>query len=81
MSSETLHNKEAFYTALVGITLSDPESLLFGWAQADLCPDEESREVAEMLKERAIELGVTEEQFKVARENMEFVNQLLQDSN
>jgi hypothetical protein len=64
-------------TAMLGIVLSDPEALLFGYALATSKGDEDSLEIAKFYKQRAEELGVTEDQFENALDAMKRTDELL----
>jgi len=64
-------------TAMIGMAMSDPEALLFGYALAVSKGDEDSLEISKFFKKQAEGLGVTEDQFKNAVESMKKTDELL----
>ena len=62
---------------MMGMVMSDPEALLFGYAFAVSKGDEDSLEIAKFFKERAKQLGVTEDQFMNAADAMKKTDELL----
>jgi hypothetical protein len=63
--------------AMMGIVMSDPEALLAGYALAVSKGDEDSLEIAEFFKERAKQLGVTEDEFINAADAMKKTDELI----
>ena len=63
--------------AMLGIVLTDPEALLFGYALAASKGDEDSLEIAKFYKKQAEELGVTEDRFISAVDAMKKTDELL----
>jgi hypothetical protein len=64
-------------TAMIGMAMSDPEALLFGYALAVSKGDEDSLEIAEFFKKQAEALGVTEDQFMNAIDAMKKTDERL----
>lgn len=70
----------AVVVAMFGLVLSDPEILLFDYARAVSKGDKDSLETAQFLKQKAEELGVTEERFQEALEAMETTSKILDEA-
>lgn len=62
---------------MMGMVLSDPEALLFGYALAMSKGDEDYLEIAKFYKENAEALGVTDEQFQNAVDAMKNTDEYL----
>jgi hypothetical protein len=64
---------------MMGMVLSDPEALLFGYALAmsKAKSDEDYLEIAKFYKENAEALGVTDEQFQNAVDVMKNTDEYL----
>lgn len=62
---------------MMGIIMSDPEALLAGYAFAVSKGDEDNLEIAKFFKERAKELGVTEDEFINAADAMKKTDELI----
>ena len=73
MSAENRKHTEIL-TAMLGIVLSDPESILFGWSLATV---DNNSELAEFLKEKGNILGIKEEEFENALNAMKATNEFL----
>lgn len=65
---------------MLGIALNDPQAVLFGWAQAATDNDLKDSAVTEMFKKQAVELGITDEEFRNALEAMRVTNELFDES-
>jgi hypothetical protein len=63
--------------AMLGMILSDPQALLFGYALAVSKGDEDSLILAEFFRKSAEELGVTEQQFEDAVDAMKKTDEFL----
>lgn len=65
---------------MIGIVLTDPQALLFGYAMAVSQGDEDSLEIAKFFRKSAEDLGVTEKEFNdavdVMKKTDEFLNNL-----
>ena len=67
----------AIWATMVGMVMTDPQALLFGYALAVSKGDEASLEIAEIFKKQAENLGVTEDQFIDAIDAMKKTDELM----
>ena len=71
------HRYPLLWASMLGLVLNDPEALLFGYAFAVSKGDEDSLEIAEFFKQRAEELGVTEDRFENAQDAIKKTSEFL----
>ena len=67
----------AVVATMLGIVLTDPEALTFGYAMALSKGDEDSLEIAKFFRENAENLGVTEKEFNDAVDAMKNTDEYL----
>jgi hypothetical protein len=64
---------------MIGMVLSDPEALTFGYAMAVSKGDEDSLEIAKFFRKQAENLGVTEKEFNDAVDMMKTTDEFLKN--
>ena len=64
---------------MIGMVLSDPEALKFGYAMAVSKGDEDSLEIAKFFRKQAEDLGVTEKEFNDAVDAMKKTDEFLKN--